>query len=360
MIPLRIALGLFSLLALGAAGIGAVMSVKINWEFAQTLGKNAEWGFWLALTFAAVEVARLFMPFIARGLRLADLGSYAKKAGIAFWVFTAISASSAGGFFAMNRADSNAQRSAQISQTKSYQQEMDRLSRRLEINGGVRSVAEVEAEIKGLPKNDPDKRKPALEVEKAAAAQRDKDEARMRELRSSAEWKTTLSTAIATADAQLDFLTSVAPIDKDQAQRWAAVVTIIAAILALELLVGFTPFASVMVLVWALKPQTPVINAKTRKTPEKSGIGEWRELTPVAEYTDEDALKDIKSQLRLVREISTVSQLQNKWGWTYPKTLRKLQNWQSMGVLRLEKRDHNWIICRTDPKLSVVSTKASA
>lgn len=360
MIPLRIALGAFSLFALVAAGTGAVMSVIINWEFAHTLGRNAEWGFWLALTFASVEVARLFMPFIARGLRLADLNSYAKKAGIAFWVFTLISASSAAGFFAMNRADSNAQRSAQMSQTKSYQQEMDRLSRRLEANATVRSVAEIDAELKSIPKSDPDKRKPALEIEKAAAAQRDKDETRMRELRSSAEWKTTLTTAIATADAQLDIFTSVGPLDKDQAQKWAVLFSIGLAILALELLVGFTPFASVMVIVWALKPPPAVINAKTRKTSEKSGVGEGRELTPAAQFTDEDALKDIKSQLRLVREISTVSQLQNKWGWTYPKTLRKLESWQSMGVLRLEKREHNWIICRPDPKLSVVSSKVSA
>lgn len=360
MIYLRIALGLFSVFALVAAGVGSFMSVKINWEFAHTLGKNAEWGYWLALTFASVEVARLFMPFIARGLRYAEMEGWARKAGFAFWVFTIISATSAAGFFAMNRADSNAQRSAQMSQTKSYQQEMDRLSRRLEANSAVRSVAEIDAELKFLPRGDPDRRKPALESEKAAAQQRDKDEIRMRELRSSAEWKTTLSTAIATMDAQYDLFTSVAPLDKDQAQKWAALITIGVAILALELLVGFTPFASVMVIVWALKPPQTVINAKTRKTPEKSGVDEGRELTPAAEYTDEDAIKDIKAQLRLVREISTVSQLQNKWGWTYPKTLRKLQNWQSMGVLRLEKRDHNWIICRADPKLSVVSTKASA
>lgn len=351
MIPLRIALGFFSILALCAAIIGATMSVKINWEFAQTLGRNAEWGFWLALTFASVEVARLFMPFISRGLRLAEIEGAAKKATVAFWVFTVISATSAAGFFAMNRADSNAQRTAQVSQTKSYQQEMDRLALRLERHAGVRSVAEVDAEIKSIPKADPEKRRPALEIERASAVQRDKDEARMRELRSSAEWKTTLSTAIATADAQLDFLTSVAPLDKDQAQKWAAIVTIAAAILALELLVGFTPFAASMVIVWAIKPPSPVNNAKARNSLEKSESTPLGALTSNGKFSNQKALSDLQSLLSKHREIQTIGTVQKRWGWTYPLTKRRLEEWEAKGHCSLEKRGDTWFITVAKPRL---------
>lgn len=358
MIPLRIFLGVVAVIAMGASLVGAAMSIKINWEFATTLGRNSEWGFYLALAFASVEGTRLLMPFLRRGLTLAELKAPARWAGVAFWTFTLISFLSAAGFFAMNRADSTAQRSAQLSQTKSFKAEVDTLTRRIEHARTDRSAAEIDALIKGLPRGDPDKQRSKLEAERAAAIQREADEKRLGELQNSAGWKTAVTTAVATTDAQIDMIVSALPFEKETAEKWVAISLITIAIIALELLVGFTPFAAAMVLVWALRRHHPVINAKTQKIPEKSTVGEVPGLTSRDEYSDERALADVKKQLLVVREISTISHLQTKWGWTYPKTQRRLQEWQSRGVLRLEKRGSNWVICRADPKLSVVASSA--
>lgn len=359
MIALRIALGFVAGLAICAAMLGAAMSIKINWEFASTLGRNSEWAFYLALAFASVEGTRLLMPFLRHGLRLSDLKKPAKAATFAFWIFTLISALSAAGFFAMNRSDSNAQRSAQLSQTKSYKIELDNITSRLSHSGSLRSVAEIDAEIKALPKGDPEKHKPRLEVERAASIQRDKDEKRLAELRSSAEWKTSIQTAVATTDAQLEMFASALPFDKEATEKWVGIGVITLTIIALELLVGFTPYAAAMVLVWAIKPQTHPFNGKTRNSRGITGVSEDGSLTLNGKATEEKALADIKAQLRVVREISGINQLANKWGWTFPYTERRLKEWQSMGVLRLERRPTGWVITRVPSKLSVVQPVAS-
>ncbi len=352
MIPLRIALGFVSILALGAALLGAVMSVKINWEFALTLGRNAEWGFYLALAFAAVEGTRLLMPFLRRGLTLADLKGPARCASIAFWVFTLISASSAGGFFAMNRADSNAQRTAQLSQTKSYQQEMNRLTERLEKHKDVRSVAEVDAELKALPKADPDRRRSHLELEKATAQQRDRDEARLKELRSSAEWKLTLQTAIASTDGGLDWLISAAPIDKDAAQKWGMIFLVLSAIVAIELLVGFTPFAATMVLVWALKPTPPSRLTENGKKPSKTDGPPDLDGQQKPGISYEEALKDLREFFPKRKHDVTVAYLCDRWRSPKPTVHWRLKEMERRKQLTLGKSSEGrTIVVSVDPAL---------
>jgi hypothetical protein len=355
MIPLRIALGVCAFLALCAALLGAVMSVKINWEFALTLGRNAEWGFYLALAFAAVEGTRLLMPFLRRGLTLADLKGPARGATVAFWVFTLISASSAGGFFAMNRADSNAQRTAQLSQTKSYQQEMNRLTERLERHKDVRSVAEVEAELKAIPKADPDKRKPALELERATALQRDKDEARLKELRGSAEWKLTLQTAIASTDGGLDWLTAAAPIDKDVAQKWGMIALILSAIVAIELLVGFTPFAATMVLVWAIKPPPTSRLTETGKKPNKTDTPPDLDGQQKPGISYEAALKDLREFFPRRKHDVTVAYLCERWRSPKPTVHWRLKEMERRRQLTLGKSSEGrTIVVSVDPALKDV------
>ena len=247
MTPLRIALGIVAVLVFAGAAVGAVMSVRINWAFALTVAGSASYATTVAMSFAAIECTRILMPLVRKGLQTADLAGLARAAGFAFWVFTAISVTSAFGFFAMNRADATAERGKSVSQTKSYRAELDAITRRMEKTPDVRSPAEVEAELATVGRHDP--RRGALLIEKAAAEQRAKDLARLPELRGADTWKV----AVVAKDAQLEMLADALPWDRDLTLRIGAVLLILAVVVALELLIGFTPSAAVMLLVWACK-----------------------------------------------------------------------------------------------------------
>jgi hypothetical protein len=245
--PLRVALGIVAVLVFAGAAVGAIMSVTINWAFALTIAGSASYASTVALCFAAIECTRILMPLVKKGLETADLKGFARIAGLAFWVFTTISVSSAFGFFAMNRADATAQRGSTVSQTASYKAELDAITRRMERAPDMRSVAEVEAELATIGRHDP--RRGQLQIERAAAEQREKDLKRLPELRAADAWKV----VVVAKDAQLETLADALPWDRDLTVRVGAVVLILLAVFALELLIGFTPSAAIMLLVWACR-----------------------------------------------------------------------------------------------------------
>lgn len=363
MIPLRIALGVVAVLALVAAGLGACMSVKINWEFAQTLGRNSEWGFYLALAFASIEGVRLLVPFLHKGLHLSGMKAMARWMGVAFCIFTLASVISAAGFFAMNRSDSTAQRSAQMSQTQIYRVEVETLAARMQRNASTRSVGEIDADLKPLPKGDPERIK--LDKEKAAAIQRDKDAVRLEELRRSDGWKTAISAAITSKDTQIEMIADAMPwFDKATSEKYAAIALILVVIIALELLVGLTPFAAVMVLVWAVRshkgtdttsgagytstdrpPKNDAgLSNEHAENPGKSGSTAVLDNPKATGYTTEEAKEDVTRWLAMGSEIPSATVLQLRWKWSNQTTLRKLKAWRDEGLLRLEKRGNRMAI----------------
>lgn len=320
-LALRIALGAVAVLALAASGVGIVMSVKINWEFAQTLGRNPEAGLYLAATLASVEVARIMMPFVAKGLKLAQLRN--SWAHWAFGLFTVVSIVSAFGYFALNRADSAAQRGLQVSLSKGFKAELDAVSLSLERNASVRAIGEIDADLKPLSRSD--NRRAALEKERASAEQREKDRKRLSDLSAAHAWNVEIPSSkdaqtelIADTIASLPWMEGSKEERKAGIQRGVTVAIILATILALELLVGVTPFAAIMVLVWACRrpedqnvPQMP----SEGTDPSEGKNHRSKAFRSKSRKAPAEAYKDLLYMLGSGQEVPSQSWLADRWGW---------------------------------------------
>lgn len=258
-LPLRFALGLAAVALLVLALFGAVQSVKINWQFGLTLAPAAQAPI-IAGLLAAIELLRIGMPFAAKGMELAGLPN--KHARTAFWLFTAVSVLSAGGYFKMNRDAAGEQRTTQMSFSAGYKSELRDITTRLK-HEITRSAAEIDAEIKALSRAEVAKRA-ELEAEKAAIEQRPKDLKRLDELQALDVWKT----VVTGKDVQAAMIAELLPVqDREAAQRWIAGGLIILVILAIEFAVGRTPFTAVMILAWACRRQERLPPAQAEPAP---------------------------------------------------------------------------------------------
>lgn len=138
------ALGVFGVIA--AAALLAV-SAAMNWRFGYSLGKSELDAQLLGAASVAADVLKALIPFFIYAAIRNRQWPQAAAAGLLWGVVLTYSLTSALGFSALNRADSQGQRKAQAATYESLKSDLDKAREQLAWVPKHRPAATVEAEI---------------------------------------------------------------------------------------------------------------------------------------------------------------------------------------------------------------------